>query len=55
MKCGDTEIYQLIQMELVSGQLKKFRMTQTQWNTDTTKSLIEAGLVQVEAKASKAE
>lgn len=50
MKCGDTEIYQTIQMELVSGQLKKFRMTQTQWNTETTKSMVEAGLVEVEEK-----
>lgn len=56
MKCGDTEIYQTIQMELVSGQLKKFRMTQTQWNTETTKSLVEAGLVEAKAeKSAKAE
>ena len=41
----ETEIYHPIKMELVSGQLKKFRMTQTQWNTETTSSLIEAGLV----------
>ena len=53
MKCGDTEIYQTIQMELVSGQLKKFRMTQTQWNTETTKSLVEAGLVEEKPKAEK--
>ena len=53
MKCGNTEIYQTIQMELVSGQLKKFRMTQTQWNTETTKSLIEAGLVEEKPKAEK--
>jgi hypothetical protein len=56
MKCGDTEIYQTIQMELVSGQLKKFRMTQTQWNTETTKSMVEAGLVEAKAeKSAKAE
>lgn len=55
MKCGDTEIYQTIQMELVSGQLKKFRMTQTQWNTETTKSLVEAGLVEAKAETPKAE
>lgn len=53
MKCGDTEIYQTIQMELVSGQLKKFRMTQTQWNTETTKSMVEAGLVEEKPKAEK--
>ena len=53
MKCGDTEIYQTIQMELVSGQLKKFRMTQTQWNTETTKSMVEAGLVEERPKAEK--
>ena len=55
IKTPDTAdtIYQTIQMELVSGQLKKFRMTQTQWNTDTTTSLIEAGLVTKEAKAEK--
>lgn len=53
MKCGDTEIYQTIQMELVSGQLKKFRMTQTQWNTETTKSMVEAGLVEEQPKAEK--
>lgn len=56
MKCGNTEIYQTIQMELVSGQLKKFRMTQTQWNTETTKSMVEAGLVEAKAeKSAKAE
>ena len=53
MKCGDTEIYQTIQMELVSGQLKKFRMTQTQWNTETTKSMVEAGLVEEKPKVEK--
>ena len=53
MKCGDTEVYQTIQMELVSGQLKKFRMTQTQWNTETTKSMVEAGLVEEKPKAEK--
>lgn len=53
MECGDTEIYQTIQMELVSGQLKKFRMTQTQWNTETTKSMVEAGLVEEKPKAEK--
>ena len=53
MKCGNTEIYQTIQMELVSGQLKKFRMTQTQWNTETTKSMVEAGLVEEKPKAEK--
>ena len=41
----ETEIYQPIKMELVSGQLKKFRMTQTQWNTETTNSLTEAGII----------
>lgn len=41
----ETEIYQPIKMELVSGQLKKFRMTQTQWNTETTNSLTEAGVI----------
>ena len=55
MKCGDTEIYQTIQMELVSGQLKKFRMTQTQWNTETTKSMVEAGLVEEKPKAEKSD
>lgn len=53
MKCGDTEIYQTIKMELVSGQLKKFRMTQTQWNTETTQSMVEAGLVEEKPKAEK--
>lgn len=53
MKCGNTEIYQTIQMELVSGQLKKFRMTQTQWNTETTKSMVEAGLVEEKPKVEK--
>lgn len=53
MHCGDTEIYQTIQMELVSGQLKKFRMTQTQWNTEVTKSMIEAGMVEEQPKAEK--
>lgn len=50
MNCGGTEIYQTIKMELVSGQLKKFRMTQTQWNTETTQSMVEAGLVKTEAE-----
>lgn len=53
MHCGNTEIYQTIQMELVSGQLKKFRMTQTQWNTETVKSMVEAGLVEEQPKAEK--
>lgn len=54
MDCNGTEIYQTIKMELVSGQLKKFRMTQTQWNTETTTSLIEAGIVtKEEPKESK--
>lgn len=55
IKTADTAdtIYQTIAMELVSGQLKKFRMTQTQWNTDTTTSLIEAGIVTKEAKTEK--
>lgn len=53
MSCHGTEIYQTISMELVSGQLKKFRMTQTQWNTETTKSMIEAGLIKEEVKAEK--
>ena len=55
MNCGGTEIYQTIKMELVSGQLKKFRMTQTQWNTETTQSLIEAGLVKTEVEKSAKE
>lgn len=50
---GNTEIYQPIAMQLVSGQLKKMHMTQTAWNTDTHKSLIEAGLVVDEPKAGK--
>lgn len=52
MNCGGTEIYQTIKMELVSGQLKKFRMTQTQWNTETTQSMVEAGLVKTEVEKS---
>ena len=53
LQVGDQEIYQGIKMELVSGQLKKFRMTQTQWNTEVVKSMIEAGLVTEEVKAEK--
>lgn len=55
IKTADTAdtIYQTIKMELVSGQLKKFRMTQTQWNTETTKSMVEAGLVEEKPKAEK--
>lgn len=37
-------IWQTIRMELVSGQLKKFRYTQTQWNTEIKTSLAEIGI-----------
>ena len=40
-----TEVYQPIAMALVSGQLKKPHMTQTMWNTEVRKSLIEAGVL----------
>lgn len=53
LKVGDTEIYQPIAMQLVSGQLKKMHMTQTAWNTDTHKSMLEAGLVVDVPKADK--
>jgi hypothetical protein len=53
LKVGDTEIYQPIAMQLVSGQLKKMHMTQTAWNTDTHRSMLEAGLVVDVAKAEK--
>jgi len=50
---GVNEIYQPVPMQLVSGQLKKMAMTQTLWNTETHKSLVEAGLVQDTPKDSK--
>ena len=53
MKTATDDIYQTINLELVSGQLKKFRMTQTQWNMETRQSLVEIGLVTEEAKAEK--
>lgn len=57
MQTAKGEIYQPINMELVSGQLKKFRMTQTQWNTEVAKSMAEIGLTDPEppkGKGSKA-
>lgn len=38
---GKTEIYVPIKLELVSGQLKKFRMTQTQFNDAVKADLLE--------------
>ena len=49
------EIYEPIQLQLVSGQLKKPAITQTQWNTNITKSLIEIGLVTEDEKEKKKE
>ena len=48
------EIYYPLQMQLVSGQLKKAHITQTAWNTQTHTSLVEVGLV-VDEKQAKAE
>lgn len=45
------EIYYPLQMQLVSGQLKKAHITQTAWNTQTRASLIEIGLIKEDAKA----
>lgn len=43
---GKTDtIYQLVQMELVSGQLKKPHLTQTEWNNSIAQSLREIGIV----------
>lgn len=53
MDTAKGEIYQPIQMELVSGQLKKFRMTQTQWNSEVLASMLEAGVVAEEELAPK--
>ena len=55
MDTAKGEIYQTIRMELVSGQLKKFRMTQTQWNTEVLASMLEAGVVTEEELAPKKE
>lgn len=55
MDTAKGEIYQTIRMELVSGQLKKFRMTQTQWNTEVLASMLEAGVVTEEELAPKNE
>ena len=55
MDTAKGEIYQIIRMELVSGQLKKFRMTQTQWNTEVLASMLEAGVVTEEELAPKKE
>lgn len=52
MMVRDTaEIYEIINMELVSGQLKKSRMTQTQWNLDAKQSLADIGIVDEDPKA----
>ena len=48
MQTADETIYQLLQMELVSGQLKKFKMTQTAWNSEIKTSLIEMGIIKEE-------
>lgn len=55
MDTAKGEIYQTIRMELVSGQLKKFRMTQTQWNTEVLASMLEAGVVTEEELTPKKE
>lgn len=55
MDTAKGEIYQTIRMELVSGQLKKFRMTQTQWNTEVLASLLDAGVVTEEELTPKKE
>jgi len=39
------EIYQPINMQLASGQLKKMHITQTLWNTEIHKSMIEAKII----------
>ena len=42
---ADNEIYEPIQIQLVSGQLKKFQLTHTQWNMDITRSFEEVGII----------
>lgn len=52
---GPDTIYQLVNMELVSGQLKKPHLTQTDWNASIAQSLREIGIVdEPKPKASKA-
>ena len=48
MQTADEIIYQILQMELVSGQLKKFKMSQTAWNNEIKTSLIEMGIIKEE-------
>lgn len=48
MQTADETIYQILQMELVSGQLKKFKMSQTAWNNEIKTSLIEMGIIKEE-------
>lgn len=50
---GKTEIYVPIKLELVSGQLKKFRMTQTQFNDAVKADLLEVGILTEEDVAPK--
>lgn len=45
------DIYKTFTLELVSGQLKKSRMTQTQWNLDAKQSLADIGIVDEDPKA----
>lgn len=50
---GKTEIYVPIKLELVSGQLKKFRMTQTQFNDAVKTDLLEIHVLTEEEVAPK--
>lgn len=50
---GKTEIYVPIKLELVSGQLKKFRMTQTQFNDAVKADLLEIHVLTEEEVAPK--
>lgn len=46
----ESEIYYTTECELVSGQLKKPHITQTDFNADIKQSLLEAGIIKEEEK-----